>query len=144
MNISEIMTTKCITASENDSAMDAARLMRDNHVGCLPVIENNMLTGIITDRDIVTKVIAEGMNPSEQTVSSFMSTSVVTVTPEATPEQASFLMADKAIRRLPVLENDTLVGIVSLGDLARAEEARIAGEALGEISKPSPEERKVA
>jgi CBS domain-containing protein len=144
MTLKDIMSTEVMTVGENKSCSDAAQLMRDKHVGCLPVMDSDRLIGIITDRDIVTRVIANNLDPNEQRVSDFMSKTLVTANPNMSAEEASRLMADKAIRRLPILENERLAGIVSLGDLARAEEKTLAGETLSKISRPTVEERMVA
>jgi len=117
---------------------DAARMMKELNVGSLPVSENGSITGIITDRDVVLRNVAGGRTPTNTRVDEVMSKTVITATPDMDVHRAADLMAQNQIRRLPVLENNRMVGIVSIGDLAvRNIYENEAGEALSSISKPS-------
>jgi CBS domain-containing protein len=109
--------------------------MRDAEIGDVIVIENNQVCGIVTDRDIVVRILAETRDPATTTLADICSHSIVTVTPTESVEEAVRLMRTHAIRRLPVVDGGQAVGIVSLGDLAVE---RDPGSALGEISGAPP------
>jgi CBS domain-containing protein len=134
MNIRDVMTTNPRTVSPADSIQNAARIMRDEDTGVVPVVDNGRPVGVVTDRDIVVRAVAEGQlnRPVEQIVSK----EVVTARPDMSTQEAAQLMSEHQIRRLPVVENDRLVGIVSLGDLAvKDSNDRRVGDALQEISQ---------
>jgi len=134
LKIKEIMTTNVRTVSANDSISEAANIMKQLDVGSVPVIDNNLLVGIITDRDLVLRGLAEGKN-SEERVSSIMTKDITTVAPDTDVHKAADIMASKQIRRLPIVENNHLVGIVSIGDMAVEDIfENEAGEALHTIS----------
>ncbi len=134
----DVMTPSPATVRNSDPVAQAARVMRDEDVGSVPVMDEDTIAGIITDRDIAIHVVAAGIDPQTAAVSEFMSTHLVTGRPEMSVEEAARLMGREQIRRLPVVEQNRLVGIVSLGDLATEhgtdEEAE---EALEEISQPT-------
>lgn len=144
MQVKDIMTREPVTISSTKSISSAARLMRDMRIGCLPSMMDDKLIGLLTDRDIVTRVVAENFDPNEHFVSDHMTKDLVVISPETMVEDASRLMAEKRIRRLPVMKEGQLVGMVSIGDIARAEEKTLAGETIQLISEPTIEERKVA
>ncbi|MDX8362114.1 MULTISPECIES: CBS domain-containing protein [Bacillaceae] len=132
-----IMTENVATVSSNQTIQEAAEIMKQNNVGSIPVVDNGQICGIITDRDITLRSTAEGLNNSTS-VSQVMSTNLVSGTPEMTVEEAADVMAQNQIRRLPVVENNQLCGIVALGDLATNESFdNEAEEALSSISEPS-------
>lgn len=142
MKVRDVMSSDLISASEDAPIAQVSRLMRDNHIGCVPILKNGQLAGLITDRDIVKRVIAESLNPEQERVSNFMTRdNLIWCSPDTDVEEASRMMARNKIRRLPVIGNDVCVGIVSLGDLSMAEERELAGETLKEISEPTIEER---
>jgi len=117
MKIRDVMTPNPRTVSPNDTIQAAARVMQTEDTGAVPVVNDGHLLAVLTDRDIVVRVVAEGGSLSTP-VAEIASKSVVTVTPEMSTREASELMSEHQIRRLPVVENDRLVGIVSIGDLA--------------------------
>ena len=124
--IRDVMTSNPVTIETSGSVLDLARLMRDNDTGAVIVLDNGKVSGIATDRDIALRAVAEGKDPSSCTVGDVATTGATTVAPDTSLDQAINLMKTEAIRRLPVVENDKPVGIVSLGDLAiegRGEEA---------------------
>jgi CBS domain-containing protein len=134
LKIREIMTTDVRTVSATDSISEAANIMKQIDVGAVPVIDNNIVVGIITDRDMVLRSVAEGKNPNER-VSTIMTKDITTVNPEMDVHKVADIMASKQIRRLPIVENNHLVGIVSIGDMAVEEIfENEAGEALHTIS----------
>ncbi|WP_455661728.1 CBS domain-containing protein [Pradoshia sp.] len=131
----EIMTTNVDYVTPLDNVFEVAVKMKNDNVGIIPVCEDGTLLGVITDRDLVVDGIAE-KHPGSTKVTDVMHADVVTANPDTTDEEAAALMAQHQIRRLPVLENGKLVGIVSLGDLAvTTGSGDDAGEALEDISK---------
>jgi CBS domain-containing protein len=129
------MTQKPLTLQTSDTITAAARTMRDGNIGDVVVLENGRIRGILTDRDIVVRALAEGMDPSRTTVGEICSKELTTLAPTDSVEQAVSIMRDRAIRRLPVVEEGHPVGIVSLGDLAVA---RDPDSVLGGISAAPP------
>jgi CBS domain-containing protein len=135
MNIREVMTPNPRFVAPTESIQNAARIMREEDTGAVPVVENGKILGMVTDRDIVIRAVAEGAQLS-QPVRDICTGEVVCATPEMSTRDASKLMAEHQIRRLPVVEDDRLVGIVSLGDLA-VKEGRDSrtGDTLVDISE---------
>ncbi|WP_053219789.1 CBS domain-containing protein [Virgibacillus senegalensis] len=132
----EIMTTDLSVCSADDTLTEAAKIMTDHNVGAVPVCgANQELLGMITDRDLVVRGLARDKSTSTK-VSDVMSGKLYSVSPDTSVQEASSLMAEKQIRRLPVVEKGKLTGIVSLGDLALEEKSNLAaGHALEEISE---------
>ena len=111
-------------------------MMRDQDVGPMPIVENGSLTGILTDRDIVLRVVAEGKDPAATAAGDVASRDLVTVDPDQTLDEALRLMAKHQVRRLPVCEEDgKLVGIVAQADVALEGEDRLTGEVVEQISR---------
>jgi CBS domain-containing protein len=134
MNIRDVMTSNPRTVSADDSIQNAARIMRDEDTGAVPVVDGQRPIGMVTDRDIVVRAVADGGQLSRP-VREIVTTGVVCVTPEMSTREANELMSEHQVRRLPVVEGDRLVGIVSLGDLAVKEgKDRRTGDTLQEIS----------
>lgn len=120
MTVQEVMTAFPDTISADTSIHKAALMMRDENIGVIPIVDDlGSLVGIVTDRDIVVQAVAEGRG-ADTPVRECMSRSVDTVALDTTVEQAMLLMSQQQIRRVPVVENGRLVGIVSLGDLAES------------------------
>ncbi len=118
--VSDIMTKDVIhSIGPNASIEDAARRMKQVQRGCLIVVDNGKPVGIITERDLVQKVIAEGVKPNETAVSQIMSYPIVSVEPEALLSDAAVIMSKNKIRRLPVIEGTELVGIITVTDFAK-------------------------
>ncbi|HBZ10323.1 MAG TPA: CBS domain-containing protein [Bacillus bacterium] len=139
-HISDIMTKDVETCSLGDTIYEVAMRMKELDVGVIPIVENKKLMGIITDRDIVLRCIADRQPPSSK-VEDIMSENLFTVSPDTTTQEAARLMAKEQIRRLPVVENGELVGIVALGDLAvRDITDNQAKQALSEISEDDGEQ----
>jgi len=135
MKIRDVMTPNPKTVSPNDTVQSAAQVMKAEDTGAVPVVENGRVLAVVTDRDIVVRVVAVG-DAATIRVRDVASTDVVTVTPDTTTREASALMSERQIRRLPVVENGRLVGIVSLGDLAVKEgKDTRAGDTLEHISE---------
>jgi CBS domain-containing protein len=136
MKLREIMTDKIVGIDPRESVAVAARTLARHNIGMLPVCTaDGRLCGIVTDRDLVTRCIAAGRRPEETTVREIMTSALVTASPDTDAAAAAHLMGQRQIRRLPVLENGRLCGLVSLGDLAnRQETASDATGALSDIS----------
>ena len=142
MQIREIMTRQVDVIRPDASVRDAALKMKELDVGAIPVCDGQKLAGLVTDRDITVRAVAEGRNPSEVQVAEVMSSDIAYCFEDETVEQAANLMESKQIRRLPILDrNKELAGIISLGDISvRTEGSRqkdLAAEALEEISEPA-------
>lgn len=135
--IRDIMTKEVETCSLLDNVYEVALKMKKENVGVIPIVDNEILVGVITDRDIVLRCIAE-KHPASSKVEEIMSTNLITASPETTTQEATRLMAKHQIRRLPIVEKGKLVGIVALGDLAvRDLTDQQASHALSEISETS-------
>lgn len=135
--VADIMTTNCLTVTPLDNIYEAALVMKNHNLGFVPVVENGKLQGVITDRDLVVRGYAE-KNPGSTSVMDVLSKDLVTVSPNVSVDEAAELMTNNQIRRLPVVENGKLIGILSLGDLAvRNIFVNEAGDALSGISESS-------
>lgn len=133
----DIMTNNVATVTPREDVQAVANLMKQHNVGMIPVVENGKLLGVVTDRDLVLRNVADGGAQSSP-VSDIMTKNPVTATPEMTVDEASQLMSQRQIRRLPVVDNGQLIGVVAIGDLAVREHfVNEAGEALSNISTPS-------
>jgi CBS domain-containing protein len=137
-SIRNLMTTEVETVTLKDNVYEAAVKMKEWNVGIIPVVdEQQHCIGVITDRDIVVRGIAEKREGSAS-VEQVMSKGIVTGTPEMTVDEAVRCMADQQIRRLPIVEDNCLVGIVAMADLAVREQfVNEAGQALSQISEPT-------
>ena len=140
-NVRDAMTADPRSIGASASVVEAARLMREQHIGSLPENEDDRLVGMITDRDITTRVVAESAVPETTSVEDVYSRDLISVEPNSDLDEALRLMARHQVRRLPVVENDRLVGMVAQADIALKESER-TGELVGAISEPSEEERK--
>ncbi|MBO1626336.1 MULTISPECIES: CBS domain-containing protein [Bacillus] len=133
--VREFMSTDIVQCTPLDNVYEAAVKMKEEDIGMIPVVENNQVVGLVTDRDLVVRGIAE-KHPGSNKITNIMTTGIVSVSPDDSIEKATELMAQHQIRRLPVVENGELVGMLALGDLAIAEKADDqAGVALSEISE---------
>jgi len=136
MRVSELMTTNVRLANPNETVQQAARMMASIDAGVLPVGENDRLVGMITDRDIAIKAVAQGKGPNAK-VREVMTTDVKYCFDDQDVEEVTRNMADLQVRRLPVVNHDKrLVGILSLGDIALSREGIGTAEALRGISQP--------
>src|SRR5262245_57380821 len=133
--IGDVMTPNPQTISPNASIMDAACMMRDHSIGDVVVAENGRLIGIVTDRDIVVRALAEKCDPYRTTVADVCSREMVTLTPESGVGEAVRLMRERAIRRLPIEQDGRVVGILTIGDVAIDADRR---SALADISAAPP------
>jgi CBS domain-containing protein len=131
MKVTEIMQSDVARVDPHASLREAARLMRDKDIGDVVVAEGTEPRGIITDRDIAIRGIAEGLDPETTEVGDLASASLKTLSPSDSIDDAIALMRDAAVRRIPVVDDGSIVGVVSLGDVALTREGE---SVLGEIS----------
>ena len=136
MKVSDIMTKNVIGISAEESAEVAARTLTHYNIGALPVCAaDGKVCGVVTDRDLVIRCMAAGKLPSQTKVKTVMTGQVLSVSPDAETAAAAQLMASRQIRRLPVVDQGKICGIISLGDIARQEENQnLAGAALNGIT----------
>jgi CBS domain-containing protein len=135
-NVREAMTANPRSVEPSTTVVEAARLMRSEDVGSLPVVEGHRLVGIVTDRDIVLRVVAEGKDPQSTTVSEIVSGDLVTVEPDQDLDEALRLMARHQVRRLPVVDDgDRLVGIVAQADVAQEADEEKVGRTVEDVSR---------
>jgi CBS domain-containing protein len=135
--IREVMTKNPRTVRPDDTAVDAARLMRDEDTGIVPIVEDDdRLVGVVTDRDLAIRVIAEERDPRATKVAEIASQNLVTIDPQQDLDEAMRLMAEHQVRRLPVVEEDgKLVGVLAQADVARHAEPERTGRVVEEISE---------
>ena len=133
--IRDVMSKNPLTLDAELSAIDAAKNMRDRDIGNVLVTRNDELCGIVTDRDLVVRCMADGQDPKATRLGQLCSKELVTVSQDSSVGDAIRKMTDKAVRRVPVVDGKKPVGIVSLGDLAQSEDRK---SALGEISAAQP------
>jgi CBS domain-containing protein len=134
--IRDLMTRGPRTIDTAGSAVDAARMMRDEDVGLIPIVESDHLVGTVTDRDIAVRLVAEGKSPEKTRVADIASRELVTIDPDQDVDEALRLMAKHQVRRLPVVEEDgKLVGIVAQADIAKHVSAVQTGDVVEKISK---------
>lgn len=139
MKLQEVMTTETFSCKPDDSIQEIAKAMKEHGIGSLPIVDDDKVIGIVTDRDIVLEAIAE--NKTDVTAKDIMTDNPITGTPDMDIEDASIRMAEYQIRRLPIVENEKLIGYVAIGDLAVKDETdEEAGDALSEISEESKPE----
>lgn len=136
MQVRELMNSSVVSISPEDYASLAARLLSRHNIGSLPVCdEGGRLRGIITDRDIVLRCVAAESDPQTTPVREIMTRSVVSISPEDDVREATRIMSREQVRRLPVAENGRVVGMISLGDMAKTDAYDMeASKALSEIS----------
>lgn len=142
MNVRELMTSNPATCTRDTSLQEAARMMVECDCGAIPVVESNgqrgKPVGIITDRDITIRIVAEGKNPIEKSVRDAMTDSAVTIGPDESLERCAQLMEEKQLRRMLVVdESGTLVGIIAQADIARHGSDQATGELVEQVSASS-------
>lgn len=137
MQVRELMNSNVISISPDESTSLAARLIARHNIGALPVCsDEGMLRGVVTDRDIVLRCIAAEEDPAQMPVRNIMSRTLSTIAPDDDVRTASHVMSEKQVRRLPVVEQGKVVGMLSLGDLAVCSKCDMeASKALSEISE---------
>src|SRR5215212_2024713 len=142
MKLSEIMTRDVEVMQPDDSLQSAAKKMRDRNIGFLPVCDGDTLIGVLSDRDLTIRALAEGMDVSVMLGRDLMTTPAISVFDDQEVEEAARIMEENQIRRLVVVgrEEKRLVGVISLGDLARNQTADLSGQVLQKVSEPDSTE----
>jgi CBS domain-containing protein len=135
--VRDAMTVEPRSVESGLSLAEAAQLMKSEDVGSLPVVDDGRLVAMLTDRDIVVRAVAEGVDANATVVGDIASREPVTVGPEQALDEALAVMARHQVRRVPVVDQDRLVGIVAQADVAQQAKSKQAGEVLEEISKPT-------
>ena len=141
MQVKDLMEGSVVSVTPDETAAEAARLLARHNVGSLPVCgEDGGLRGVVTDRDIVLRCVAIEEDPAKTQVQKIMTRNCATISPKADAREAAHLMAAKQVRRLPVVEQDKVVGMIALGDLSQSHSCDMeAATALSEISEASHE-----
>ncbi len=134
--VREVMTPEPIYVKESTNLIEAARMMRDRDIGDLIVVREGEILGMVTDRDLVIRGLAEGRDPKSTAVGDISSTDVITVEPDESVDKVIELMREKAVRRIPVVDEGKPVGILSLGDLAMKKDK---DSVLSDISEAPPQ-----
>jgi CBS domain-containing protein len=134
-SIQDTMTSNPTRVGPTNTAAEAAKIMKAEDIGSLPIVEDDKVVGVITDRDLAIRIVAEGRD-TETTVGDIASKDVVTIDPEQTIDEAARLMAEHQIRRLPVVEEDgRLVGILAQADIAQTGQDALTGDTVQQISQ---------
>jgi CBS domain-containing protein len=134
--VREVMTSKLCSIDTDKPVAYAAKMMRDEDVGIAPIVEGDRLVGVLTDRDIAVRVVAEGRDPEQVKVTEVASSDLVTLDPQQDLDEALRLMARHQVRRLPVVEEDgRLVGILAQADVAQQADEQQTGEVVEQISR---------
>jgi CBS domain-containing protein len=134
--VREVMTSKLCSIDVDKPVAYAAKMMRDEDVGMAPIVEGDRLVGVLTDRDIAVRVVAEGRDPEQVKVTEVASSDLVTLDPQQDLDEALRLMARHQVRRLPVVEEDgRLVGVVAQADVAQQADEQRTGEVVEQISR---------
>ena len=140
-SVRDAMTEDPRSIGKSVSVVEAARLMREQDIGSLPITDDEQLVGMITDRDITMRVVAEAADPNATSVEDVYSRDLISVEPDNDLEEALGLMARHQVRRLPVVEDGRLVGIVAQADIALSANETKTGELVEAISAPSEGDR---
>ena len=136
MSVREAMSANPRSVDPEMPVVEVARIMLAEDVGSLPVVQGERLMGVITDRDIALRVVAEGKDPTDLPVAGIASREIVTVSPDQSLDEALQVMASAQVRRLPVVDDGRLVGILAQADVARSADEQATGRVVEEISQP--------
>ncbi len=134
-SIKDLMTSNPTTCEPSTTVVDAAKVMAQEDIGPVPIVEGGKLVGLVTDRDLVVRVLAEGKDPTSTTIGEIATADLTTVTPDSDLQEALDLMSANQVRRLPVVQDGRLVGIVAQADVARAADEEKTGEVVQDISR---------
>ncbi|MGI8606780.1 MAG: CBS domain-containing protein [Gaiellaceae bacterium] len=134
-HIKDVMTQNPTSCDPSTTVVEAAKVMASEDVGSIPVVKDGRLVGMVTDRDIVLRALAEGRDPTSTTVGEIASSGLETLSPDDDLDAALRKMASSQVRRLPVVEGDQLVGIVAQADVARRGDDSETGQVVQEISR---------
>lgn len=137
LSVRDVMTPEVETTTSSQLLQEAARSMKDGDFGSIPVVDDGRLVAVLTDRDIVIRAVAEGLDASTTQVGQVASADPVTVSPDQSLDDAVEIMTHYQVRRLPVVEEGRLVGVLSQADIALEAKEKLTGEVVQEISQPS-------
>ncbi len=137
LSVRDVMTPEVETTTSSQLLQEAARSMKDGDFGSIPVVDDGRLVAVLTDRDIVIRAVAEGLDASTTQVGQVASSDPVTVAPDQSLDDAVEIMTHYQVRRLPVVEEGRLVGVLSQADIALEAKEKVTGEVVQEISQPS-------
>jgi CBS domain-containing protein len=141
--VRDVMTAGPVCVTPDTPVSVVAEVMDSDNIGSVPVVENDRLTGVITDRDIVVRAIAQGKDPRGMPVREIYSRDVIAVTPDDKLKDVVSIMADNQVRRIPVVDKENhLVGVISQADIALEAKEKTVGELVEEISKPAANVRR--
>ena len=142
MKVRDAMTERIAKAEPDTTLEEIAMMMKTENTGAIPVVHEDELIGIVTDRDIVMRCVADGGDPSDMTAEEIVSEEVETIDPDSDIDEALELMSEKQIRRLPVVDNGELVGMLSIGDIAvKQGDQEESGRALKDVSQGAKNSR---
>ncbi len=136
-SVRDVMTSEVETTTSSQPLHEAARLMKDGDFGSIPVVDDNRLVAVLTDRDIVIRAVAERLDAAATRVGEIASADPATVSPDQNLDDALEIMSHYRVRRLPVVEEGRLVGMLSQADIALEAKEKVTGEVVQEISQPS-------
>ena len=136
MKINQVMSTNVVVTDPCQSVENVAKLMYEHNIGSVPVCEHGTVHGVLTDRDIVLRCVAAGRNAATLKAHEIMTSGAVYTTPQADVSEALHLMSGEQVRRLPVVQNGKIQGIVSIADIARSQAGPELSEAISDISRP--------
>ena len=120
MQLKEVMKSEVVTVGRGETVSNAAKRMREANIGCLVIVEGDSLVGIVTDRDLLIGCLGAGHNPAESQVSDYMSSPVITESPATEIQVAAHMMVSRKIKRLPLVDDGKLVGLVSFSDIGHS------------------------
>lgn len=136
MQVSEIMTTRIVSVEPGSTVRDAAALMSRDNIGAVPVVDGGTVRGMLTDRDIVLRCVSENRDAGQLKVADICSHGAVSVRPQDPVSNAIHLMSAEQVRRLPVIDDGKLVGMLSFADIAREKAGMEVAQSISEISMP--------
>ena len=136
MQVRELMTTRIVSVEPLTTVKDAALLMNKHNIGSVPVVENGAVRGMLTDRDIVVRCVAEGKDATSIKVNDICSSGAVTVRSSQSVKDAMHVMSTEQVRRLPVVDDGKIIGMLSFADIAREKSGMELAESISEISMP--------
>jgi CBS domain-containing protein len=136
MQVRELMTTRIVSVAPLSTVKDAALLMNKHNIGSVPVVENGAVRGMLTDRDIVLRCVAEGKDSNNIKVNEICSSGAISVRSTQSIKDAMHVMSTEQVRRLPVVDDGRIIGMLSLADIAREKSGMELAESIAEISMP--------
>jgi CBS domain-containing protein len=135
----DVMTPDPVSVAPETAVIEVARLMRDDDIGDVLVVDGERLVGVVTDRDIVIRGVADGVDPNDALVRDVMTVDLTVLPPDATVDDAADVMRERAVRRIPIVDGERVVGVVTIGDLAIEQDGdEEIGDTLADVSAAPP------